>query len=619
MRLPLCRSGRRRCRLLCVPDFNGSGGDPPIEKRPQRMKIDPIAQQNVERWLREDYDAATKAEIRKLIAQESPELNDAFYTHLEFGTGGMRGIMGPGTNRMNVYTVARATQGLANYLRQQGGAHPAVFIGYDSRTHSRLFAETAAKVLAGNQIHVYLFKELRPTPLVSFGCRFKRCQAAIMITASHNTAEYNGYKVYWDDGGQVLPPHDIGIIQEILKVESLSQIQQAQLSDPLIKLVLEEIDTAYLAAIGQLPLYREEMLRRGSELKIIYTSLHGTGITLMPQVLQGWGFTSLAYVEKQIIPDGHFTFAPKPNPEELSALQLGIDQLKESQSDILIATDPDADRVGVVVNHRGQMVVLTGNHIACLCLHHILQRLTELNQLPLNGAFVKTIVTTELFRLLCQAYRRPCFETLTGFKYIAEVIRNWENQGEPYRYIFGGEESYGYLWGTQTRDKDALSSAALVAEMALVAKLQGKTLIDLLHALWQQFGIYEDKLRSLNFPESQAGKEQMAHALDRLRSQPPTSLDQIPVLQFDDFETLLRINLSTQEKTPLPFAPSNVLIFWLEDGSKVMVRPSGTEPKVKIYCGVTTPSCSDISSGLKALDTKADRLISALVSLLTIT
>lgn len=576
------------------------------------MTLDLTAQKNIQRWLDEDYDEATKQEIRHLIETKSLDLNNAFYTHLEFGTGGMRGIMGPGTNRMNIYTIAKATQGLANYIHSQNIDRPSVFIGYDSRIHSKLFAETAAKVLAGNQIHVYLFKALRPTPLVSFGCRFKKCTAAIMVTASHNPSEYNGYKVYWSDGGQVLPPHDIGIIDEVLKIESLAAIHQAPLESPLIEWVLEEIDEAYLQAIAKLPLYRREMAEKGQELKIVYTSLHGTGITLMPQVLKGWGFSSLSYVEPQITPDGHFPFAPKPNPEERAALELGIRQLKQNGGDILIATDPDADRVGVAVLHQNEVTILNGNQIACLCLHHILERQSELGTLPENAAFIKTIVTSELFKTICEHYKSGCFETLTGFKYIAEVIRNWELAGNPYRYIFGGEESYGYLWGTQTRDKDALSSAALICEMALMAKLKGKTLVDLLHDLWRKFGLYDEKLLSLNFPETKEGKEQMAQALATLRRNPPTAIDHIPVILFDDYETSLRYDLRTHAHAKLPLAPSNVLIFWLEDGSKVMVRPSGTEPKVKLYCGVFTRSYDSVSAGLAELAAKADRLLKGL-------
>ena len=570
------------------------------------LTLDPIAKKNIDHWLSEEYDEATKADIRKRLGEKDPELNDAFYTHLEFGTGGMRGIMGVGTNRMNVYTIAKATQGLANYIHSQTPSSPSVLIGYDSRHHSKEFAETAASVLAGNGIQVYLYQELRPTPLVSFGCRYKHCTAAIMITASHNPPQYNGYKVYWSDGGQVVPPHDVGIIAEFIKIETLSQVRKKPLTDPLITTLLEEVDDAYFKEIDKLPLYPQEMLQKGGELKIVYTSLHGTGITLMPRLLKNWGFSSVSLVEKQTVIDGDFPFAPFPNPEVKATLELGIKQMQETQSDILIATDPDADRVGVAVLHHNEPVLINGNQMACLCLDHILQ---GPRPIPQKGAFIKTLVTTELFRTICQHHRRPCFDVLTGFKYIAEMIRNWEENHNPYLYIFGGEESYGYLWGTQTRDKDAILTAGLIAEMALMAKLKGKTLIDLLHDLWNKYGLYDEKLLSIEFPETKEGKEKMAHALDSLRNHPPATLGGIPLDTFDDYETSLSVKVKTNQKTPLTLARSNVLIFWLEDGSKVMVRPSGTEPKVKLYCSVSTRTFPDIATGLASLQNRADTLL----------
>ena len=337
------------------------------------------------------------------------------------------------------------------------------------------------------------------------GVRFKHCTAAIMITASHNPPQYNGYKVYWSDGAQVVPPHDTGIITEVLKIDNLNLIHRAQAGDPLIQPVLKEIDEAYLAALKQQRLYPELMLQKGGELKIVYTSLHGTGITLMPQVMEGWGFTRLSYVAKQIIPDGAFPYAPYPNPELQEALQMGIDQLVQEQADILIATDPDADRVGVVALHNGKPYIFNGNQIACLCLEHILNRRAELQTLPSNAACIKSIATTELFKTIASHTQTACFDVLTGFKYIAEKIREWETHGNPYLYLFGAEESYGYLLGTDVRDKDALSASALIAEMALVAKQSGKTLVNVLEDLYRKHGLYFEKLLSLTFPDTKEG------------------------------------------------------------------------------------------------------------------
>lgn len=574
--------------------------------------LDPTSEENITTWLTEGYDNDTKNRIRALMESDPESLNNAFYTHLEFGTGGMRGLMGDGTNRMNVYTIARATQGLANYIKKQNINQPSVLIGYDSRINSKEFASIAARVLAGNAIQVYLFDELRPTPLVSFGCRFKRCTAAIMITASHNPPEYNGYKVYWNDGAQIVPPHDTGIVDEVVRITSLKEIRKSALKDSLIEPVLKEVDDAYLESLKKLQLYKELMQEKGGDLKILYTSLHGTGITLIRPVLNEWGFTNLSFVEKQVVPDGNFPFARYPNPEEKKALEMGMDQMVEEKADILIATDPDADRVGVVALHQDKPYIFNGNQMACLCLEHILNRHTELNSLPENAAFIKTIATTELFKTICDSYNTASFDVLTGFKYVAEKIREWEQEGNPYQYIFGGEESYGYLLGTDVRDKDALSAAALISEMALVAKLKGKTLVDLLEDLYHKYGIYYEKLLSLNFPDTKEGKEKMNTALTTLRQNPPQTIGDFKVNQLDDYEVSESVNLLTGEKTPLTLAQSNVLVFWLADKSKVMIRPSGTEPKVKIYCGVSSKEFKDIPSGLAALDEKAQKLLEAL-------
>jgi len=559
-----------------------------------------IANQNIAKWLSSTIDETTKQAIRDLVRDHPAQAQDAFYTQLAFGTGGLRGVMGVGSNRMNVYTIRLATQGLANYLKTQN-THNSVFIGYDSRHHSQEFAEEAARVLAGNGITVYLVKHLRPTPIVSFGCRYNTCQAAIMITASHNPPQYNGYKVYWNDGGQVLPPHDQSIIDEVNRITDFADITEAPLTSPLIHWVGDEIDQAYIHAVRPLQMRPAQNKTHGKELKIVYTSLHGTGITLVPPTLADWGFTSLSPVASQVIPDGNFPTTPSPNPEEPAALAMGITLMQQTNSDLLIATDPDADRVGIAVMHQGQPVLLNGNQVACLLLAHIFR---ALKPFPAKGAFVKTIVTSELFKAICDQHHAPCFDVLTGFKYIGEMIHKWEQEKEGYQFIFGGEESLGYLLGTNTRDKDAVIASALIAETALEAKLAGKTLIDLLKALYAEYGTYYEGLLSIPFPETQEGRTQMQRGLATLRTHPPTHLDGILIASIEDYLHNTHFDLTTHTTTPAHFPHADVLIHWLADGSKVMVRPSGTEPKIKLYGGVKEKGAS-----LSTLQIKMDRLL----------
>ncbi len=542
-------------------------------------KFDAATQKNLDLWLNGHYDEETKQTIRDLIRDHPSEAADAFYSTLSFGTGGLRGLMGVGSNRINAYTIRSATAGLARYIL----AHPeqdksGVFIGYDSRHHSQEFAEVAAKVLAAHQIPVFLCPQMRPVPYISFACRFKKCQAAIAITASHNPAAYNGYKVYWSDGGQVIPPHDAGIIAEVEKISDASQVKMCDsLCHPLIEYA--EVDEAYLAAVSALQNFPGENQKFGSLLKITYTSLHGTGITLIPKAFAKWGFPNLHLVNEQIAPDGDFPTVAAPNPEEDAALELGLKTMRENESDLLLATDPDADRVGVIVKHAGQTIRLNGNQVACLLLEHVLSGL----HLPKNGACIKTIVTTELFQAIADAHQIPCFNVLTGFKYIAEKIHAWE-LASSYQFIFGAEESYGYMRGTYTRDKDAIISCALIAEAALHAKREGKTLIDKLNNLYAKYGNYADELYALHFPETKEGREQMAAVMEKLQNSPPSHLLNCRIAATEDYRRSIRIEKGTTEALHLP--KSNVLIFWLEDGTKLMVRPSGTEPKIKIYCGV---------------------------------
>lgn len=581
--------------------------------------LDPLIKDRVSSWLNGNYDEASKAEVRTLLADHPEEAIDAFYKSLTFGTGGMRGIMGVGSNRMNLYTVRSATQGLANYLLSQGPESPlSVFVGYDSRHHSREFAEETAKVFAGNGIQVFLTTDMRPTPLVSFGCRFKKCNAAVMITASHNPPEYNGYKVYGQDGGQVTAPHDQAIVDEVSKIQDPTQVKSVDsIKNPLIVFVEDEVDDAYLEAINTLSFYPAENKENGSHLQIVYTSLHGTGITLAPRALRLWGFSTISFIEDQIIPDPNFPTVHSPNPEEKEALRLGTEALVAKNADILIATDPDADRVGVVAMHEGAPYAFTGNQIACICLEHICQALRSNGNMPANPAFIKTIVTSELFRTIAERYEATCFDVLTGFKYIAEMLHKWDLNPGTYHYIFGGEESLGYLLGTFSRDKDAISSSALIAEVASHAKLQGKTLVDCLHELHETYGIYAERQVSIKFEDSKIGQDQMKHAMQTLRAQPFSEVEGETVLKIDDYLTSTSLDLSTEAKTPITLPVSDVLVYWLSNGGKLMVRPSGTEPKVKVYVGVVVKEYEDIPQGEAIADKKAKEMLEAIKELLT--
>lgn len=576
--------------------------------------LDIETKKNVDHWLKGDYDNTVKNEIRELLEKDPQSIIDRFYTTLSFGTGGLRGIMGVGSNRMNQYTIRDATQGLANYINQQPKPDKghAVFIGFDSRRNSQFFAEEAAKVLAGNGIRVILTPELRPTPFVSFGCRMLQCSAAIMITASHNPPDYNGYKVYWSDGAQILPPHDEGIIQEVKKITDPKMVISVEtVHHPLITFSDKALDEAYVESTVPHQLYPLQNKESGRDLKVIYTSLNGTGITLIPSTMRAWGFTNIEYVKEQIIPDGDFPTLKSPNPEDPSALKLGIDLMQKNTGDLLIANDPDADRVGVAVLHQGKVRILNGNEIACICLEHVIQGLTAENSMPENGAFIKTIATTELFQAICKANNRPCFNVLTGFKYIAEKIRHWEEGLDgSYQFIFGGEESYGYLIGTQVRDKDAIISSALICEVALHAKLQRKTLVDLLEEIWRKYGLYQEQLVSVNFPETKEGKTKMAQGTEKLRKTPPKQILGVDVLVLEDYNNSTKLDVKTGHVETLDLPKSDVLVFHLADQSKVMVRPSGTEPKIKLYGGVVVKDYDNVDEAvIKAQNYAKDLLL----------
>lgn len=549
--------------------------------------LPPEVKERVSAWLKEPYDIATQQAVKDLQQKDPAALIDAFYTTVAFGTGGMRSVMGPGTNRLNKYTVQGATQGLANYILSQKVATPKVFISYDSRNHSRLFAQETARVLAGNGIEVFITKDLRPTPFVSFGCRYHKCTAAVMITASHNPPEYNGYKVYWSDGAQVVPPHDTGIIAEVKKVTSPHQVKLADFTDKLIHEVEKDDDEAYYEALIPLQNHPKICQNHGKELKIIYSPLHGCGITTLPEGLKRWGFTNLSLVEAQKTPDGNFPSAHSPNPEQEGALELGMKQLMNEKGDLFFASDPDADRLGVVVYHQEKPHILNGNQIASLCLYY----LCNTKSLPENSAAVTTIVTTELFKLIAESYNVRPFEVLTGFKYIGEKIHEWKESKE-FSFLFGAEESLGFLYGTHSRDKDATIAACLIAEMALQLKLQKITLIDLLEEIYKKYGPFLEGQLSAKFGAGKEGMETMEILMKKLRDNPPHEIEGQKVIDIEDYLT---------GKTHIPLPKSNVLLFRLEDQSKFIIRPSGTEPKIKIYGLVRHQEKKRLEAALKFL------------------
>jgi phosphomannomutase len=579
-------------------------------------KLPKEVERRIKQWEAPPFDEKTRQEIECLLKTDPQSLLDLFYTTISFGTGGMRGVMGPGTNRINIYTIRSATQGLANYILQKNLASPRAFIGYDSRQNSRLFAEETARVLAANGIETYLTKELCPTPFVSFGCRHLQCTAAVMITASHNPKEYNGYKVYWSDGGQVVAPHDEGIIREVNKIQDPNGVKLGNLDHPLIHPVPEEVKKAYLETLDLLQNHREDRKSLRSQLGLVYSSLHGTGITLVPEALKRWGFTNLSLVEEQIIPDGTFPSAPSPNPEEIQALKLGIEQLIREKQDLFLATDPDADRLGVVVNHRGKAQILNGNQVAALCTFYLCQTLSHQGKLKGNEAIVTTIVTTDLLTAIANHFHLKCFKVLTGFKYIGEKIHEWEERGNPLTFLFGAEESLGYLYGTHSRDKDAIITSCLLSEIAFEQKRQGKTLVDLLYEIYKQFGVFREKQLSQVFGNSQKGSEKMDKMMHELRASPPKTLCGQEVIRLDDYAMKRQIDFPSQKQTPLTLPKSNVLALTLKDQSQFIIRPSGTEPKIKIYGMVREPIDEEIDQSIKRCDDRLDQMLNKLKEIL---
>lgn len=567
--------------------------------------LDQTIQKKVHAWLNGNYDAGTKAAIQSLLDQNAyTELTDSFYKDLEFGTGGLRGVMGPGSNRINKYTIGMATQGLANYLKKQyPDQQIKVVISHDSRNNSDVFARITADVFAGNGIKVYLFESLRPTPELSFAIRELGCQSGVMLTASHNPKEYNGYKAYGADGGQLVEPHDKRVIEEVRKITSVDEVR-FEGNDALIETIGKEIDERYLDAIAKLSL-SPDAIKRQKDLKIVFSPLHGTAITLVPQALERFGFENVILVEEQTTPDGNFPTVVYPNPEEQEALNMAIEKAKAVGADLVMATDPDADRVGIAVrDDRGEIVLLNGNQTASLLIRYMLNAWEEEGKLTGKEYIVKTIVSSYLMDKIAASKGVECFNTLTGFKYIGEIMTQLEGKKT---FIVGGEESYGYLMGEHARDKDAVVSCAFIAEMAAYYKDQGSSLFDALLDMHEEYGFYKEQLISIT-KKGKKGAEEIQEMMDNFRLDPPATLGGSKVVTIKDYLNREEKDLATGATKPIDLPKSNVLQFFTADGSIISARPSGTEPKIKFYCSVNEPlkDRSKFREVEKQLDAKID-------------
>ncbi|MDE6207107.1 MAG: phospho-sugar mutase [Muribaculaceae bacterium] len=539
-----------------------------------------------QQWLDDaGYDAETKAEVRRMLdADDKTELIESFYRDLEFGTGGLRGIMGAGSNRMNIYTVGAATQGLANYLKEAFPDMPqiSVVVGHDVRNNSRNFAEIVANIFSANGIKVYLFENFRPTPELSFAIRELGCQSGVNITASHNPKEYNGYKAYWSDGAQIIAPHDVNIIDNVNKIKSVSEIKFDG-NPALIEIIGEDMDRKFLAAIKTLSL-DPEVIKRHSDLKIVYTPIHGTGVKLIPDSLRNYGFTNIIHVPEQDVPSGDFPTVDSPNPENPSAMAMAIAKAKEVDADLVVASDPDADRIGCVIrDNNGEYQLINGNQIVMILLNYIMLRNRELGRLTGNEYVVKTIVTTETIKAIAENQNIKMYDCYTGFKWIASVIRDLEGS---MRYLGGGEESYGFLAEDFCRDKDSVSAISLMAEICAWAKDRGMDFNQMLQEIYLKNGYSHEEGISVVRP-GKTGAEEIQRMMVDFRANPPKTLAGSPVVTVKDYGDLNCTDVATGKVTKMDFpTTSNVLQFFTEDGSKVSIRPSGTEPKIKFYIEV---------------------------------
>ncbi|MCR5821885.1 MAG: phospho-sugar mutase [Bacteroidales bacterium] len=579
------------------------------------LKIDESAKANVNAWLTGGYDEETKQAIREMASNPN-ELNESFYRSLEFGTGGLRGIMGVGTNRMNKYTVAMSTQGLANYVKKlfPAGTELKAAVSHDSRNHSREFAEITAKVLAANGIHVYLFESLRPTPELSFAVRHFGCQTGVMVTASHNPKEYNGYKAYWSDGCQLTPPHDVNVIDEVMKIKDIKDVCMVG-GEQNIEIIGEDVDRIYMDRIARNSLH-PELIKKHHDIKIVYTPLHGTGIVLIPKMLQQLGFTNVNVVKEQAVVDGNFPTTPSPNPEEHAAMKMAVDLAKEIDADIVFASDPDADRVGVAVKRPdGEWMLLNGNQTFSVLMYYLIKQWREAGRLTGNEYVIKTIVTSELPADIARKNGVKVYDVLTGFKWIGAKILELtgmepsvEGSGRPV-YIGGGEESYGYMVGDFVRDKDAVSACSMIAEIAAWAKEQGKTFFDILVDIYKEYGFYKEGLVSV-VRKGKSGAEEIAQMMKDYRSNPPQEIDGERVVRIDDIQLSTSTDILTGKVTPIDLPKSNVLQFYTEAGNKITVRPSGTEPKIKFYFGVKGELCcrENFDKTNAALDAKIESI-----------
>ena len=562
-----------------------------------------LATKNATLWTSDIFDESTRAEAQALLDKGGDDLIEPFYKDLDFGTGGMRGIMGVGTNRINPYTLGTATTGLINYAKETYGREDLkAVIAYDSRNNSQAFARKVAEVLSANGVYTYLFEELRPTPELSFAVRELGCDFGIVLTASHNPKEYNGYKVYWNDGGQLVPPHDGGVIAKVRQTGFEDINWNA--NEDLIETISEAIDSKYIANV-----VAQSLNNDGKEdLKVVFTALHGTSIVSVPPALKASGFTNVHIVEEQATPDGNFPTVDSPNPEEGAALAMGIAQAEASGSDIVIGCDPDTDRVGIAVNDgTGKMQLLNGNDTAALLVHYVLSQADANNAVPENPFTAATVVTTDLIAKISERYNIPCFRCLTGFKWIADIINNKPEMN----FMVGGEESYGYLIGDSVRDKDAVASAVMIAEMAAYAKAQGRTVLEQLEAIHREFGQYQERLISIT-KKGRSGAQEIADMMTALRNDPPKTLAGSPVVIAIDHSNSTQTDLRTGATSSTELPASNVLQFITEAGDKVSARPSGTEPKIKFYFSVCTTTGESHAETKAELERKIDTFIEEL-------
>ena len=562
-------------------------------------------------WLGEGFDEETKAAVQAMLdAEDKTPLIDAFYQNLEFGTGGLRGIMGPGTNRMNKYVVGMATQGFANYTNKDfPDITPAVVVGHDCRNNGRMFAETVANIFSANGIKVYLFESLRPTPEISFAIRQLKAQAGVNVTASHNPKEYNGYKAYWDDGAQVLSPHDTGIIEEVNKV-TIDQVKFEPNND-LIEIIGGEMDWDYIQAVKE-AMVDQEVINRQKDLNIVYSPLHGTGRVIIPEALRSWGFQNIHVVKDQMVVDGNFPTVVSPNPENSEAMTMGMNLGEKVGADLVIASDPDADRLAIVCrDDKGKWMILNGNQTAMMFYWYIITNKKKLGQLKGNEFMVKTIVTSELIAKIAKKNDVEIFDEYTGFKWIAYRIRI--NEGVK-KYIGGGEESFGFLPFDKVRDKDSPASICLICEIAAWAKDNGMTLYDLLLQIYLDYGFQKEKAVSVVKP-GKSGADEIKAMMENFRSNPPKELGGSKVTVAKDFKTLKQTCMATGNVSDIDMpATSNVLQYFTEDGVKVSVRPSGTEPKIKFYCEVPAemPTKADYAAACAAADEKLAKICASL-------